>query len=99
MHTAAHARPASETSRRLHYGLWIAQVLLAVVFAGAGFMKLTISPADLAKAMPAGAALPMALVRFIGIAEVLGAIGLILPSATRVLPVLTPVAAGGLALI
>jgi putative oxidoreductase len=99
MHTVAHERPASQTSRRLHYGLWAAQVLLAVAFAGAGFMKLTITPADLAKAMPAGGAIPMALIRFIGFAEVAGAIGLILPSATRVLPVLTPVAAGGLALI
>jgi uncharacterized membrane protein YphA (DoxX/SURF4 family) len=41
---------------------------------------------------------PEVLVRFIGVAEVLGGLGLILPAATRILPWLTPVAAAGLAL-
>jgi putative oxidoreductase len=71
MNTIARARPAAaavETHKALHYGLWFAQVLLAVAFAVAGFMKLTISPADLAKAMPAGAVLPLGLIRFIGFA-------------------------------
>jgi uncharacterized membrane protein YphA (DoxX/SURF4 family) len=83
----------------MHYGLWFAQVLLAAVFAMTGFLKLTISPAELAQAMPAGLSLPVALIRFIGFAEVAGAIGLMLPSATRILPVLTPIAAGALALV
>jgi uncharacterized membrane protein YphA (DoxX/SURF4 family) len=82
----------------MHYGLWAAQVLLAAAFAFAGVMKLTISAADLAQKMPTGA-VPIALLRFIGVAEVAGAIGLILPSLTRILPVLTPVAARALALV
>jgi uncharacterized membrane protein len=83
----------------MHHGLWVAQALLAAVFAAAGIMKLTISAADLARAMPSEATLSVALLRFIGAAELAGAIGLILPSVTRILPVLTPVAAGALALV
>jgi uncharacterized membrane protein YphA (DoxX/SURF4 family) len=83
----------------MHYGLWLAQVLLAVVFSVTGFMSLTISAADLTQKLPVGLVLPLTLIRFIGVAEVAGAIGLILPSATRILPVLTPVAAGALALV
>jgi uncharacterized membrane protein YphA (DoxX/SURF4 family) len=85
--------------KRIHYILWSAQVLLAVVFAFTGFMKLTISPTDLAKSMPAGLGLSLPLIRFIGFAEVAGAIGLILPAATRILPILTRVAAGALAVV
>jgi putative oxidoreductase len=99
MNTIARAQPGIEAHRALHYGLWTAQVLLAVVFAMTGFIKLTISSADLMQKMPAGLTLPVALIRFIGVAEVAGVIGLILPSATRILPVLTPVAAGALALV
>src|SRR6202171_5672416 len=99
MNTIAPTRPAIEAPRARHYGLWFAQVRLAVVFAMTGFIKLTISPADLMQKMPAGLVLPLGLIRFIGFAEVAGAIGLILPSATRILPVLTPVAAGALAVV
>jgi uncharacterized membrane protein YphA (DoxX/SURF4 family) len=99
MNTIARAQPAIEGQRALHYGLWTAQVLLAVVFAMTGFIKLTMSSANLMQKMPAGLTLPVALIRFIGVAEVAGVIGLILPSATRILPVLTPIAAGALALV
>ena len=99
MNTIAQARPAIDAHKGLHYGLWLAQVLLAAVFATVGFMQLTISATDLAQKMPAGMLMPLALLRFIGVAEVAGAIGLILPSATRILPVLTPVAARALALV
>jgi uncharacterized membrane protein len=43
--------------------------------------------------------MPEAMVRFIGISEILGGLGLLLPSALRIMPRLTPVAAGGLALV
>jgi uncharacterized membrane protein YphA (DoxX/SURF4 family) len=99
MNTIAGTRPAIEEHKGLNYGLWVAQVLLAVVFSITGFMKLTISAADLAQAMPVGVGLSLPLIRFIGFAEVAGAIGLILPAATRILPVLTPVAAGALAVV
>ncbi len=85
--------------KRLHYSLWSAQVLLALVFAMTGFMKLTIPAADLAHAMPAGIGLSIPLIRFIGVAELAGAIGLVLPAATRILPLLTPIAAGALAVV
>jgi putative oxidoreductase len=99
MNTIASARPAVESPKKLQYGLWTAQVLLAVVFAVTGYMKLTISDADLARALPVGGLISIGLIRFIGVAELAGAIGLILPSATRILPVLTPIAAGALALV
>jgi uncharacterized membrane protein YphA (DoxX/SURF4 family) len=99
MNTTAHERSATEAPRPLHYGLWLAQVLLAAAFAAVGAMKLTTSAADLARSMPPGLSLPIALIRFIGVAEVAGAIGLILPSVTRIFPVLTSVAAGGLAVV
>ncbi|MDB4893468.1 MAG: putative integral rane protein [Gemmatimonadetes bacterium] len=97
MNTSALARPAApEPTGRLRNGLWIAQVVLALVFVVTGVLKLTISPADLARS---SAGLSLGLIRFIGIAELAGALGLILPAATRILPALTPVAAAALALV
>ena len=82
----------------MNAALWIVQVLLALLFGFAGAMK-TFTPIDqLAEQMP-GAADQVGLIRFIGISELLGAIGLILPAATRIKPGLTPVAAAGLAVI
>jgi len=81
----------------MHVLLWIVQILLACAFAASGWMKLT-QPIDaLAQSGLAWAAqVPLALVRFIGISELLGAIGLIVPAAARIKPVLTPLAALGL---
>jgi hypothetical protein len=62
----------------------------------AGVMKSTQPIAELAKKLVWPGAVPEALVRFIGAAELAGALGLILPAATRVKPGLTPVAALGL---
>jgi DoxX-like protein len=75
--------------------LWIVQCLLACVFLVAGAIKL-VSPID---TLQAELPLPEALIRFIGFAETLGAIGLILPSLLRILPGLTPLAAAGLAIL
>lgn len=85
--------------RGLRVALWTAQGLLAVLFGMAGFMKATAPLAVLAAKMPWTTAAPAALVRFIGTAEILGALGLLLPSLTRIRPALTPVAAAGLATI
>jgi len=81
----------------MHILLWIAQVLLACAFGMAGVMKAT-QPIDaLTQAGIAWASqVPLALVRFIGVSELLGAIGLILPAATKIKPFLTPLAALGL---
>ena len=79
--------------------LWIVQILLALAFLMAGTMKAT-QPLDrLAARMQWVKSLrPPRLVRVIGVLEVLGAIGLILPAVTGILPWLTPIAAVGLVL-
>lgn len=76
---------------------WIVQVLLALVFVASGSMKLFAFD-QFAASVPALAD-QRALVTFIGIAELAGAIGLILPALTKILPVLTTWAAVGLAII
>ena len=83
----------------LHIGLWIAQVLLAVCFGMAGMMKLTTPYEQLVSGQAWARSIPEALMKFIGLAEVLGALGVILPSATRVKPALTPIAAVGFVVI
>jgi len=75
--------------------LWVIQGLLAALFLFAGSMKL-ILPIE---AMAGPVSLPGWFLRFIGVAEVAGAIGLILPWLTRIQPRLTPVAASGLVVI
>jgi uncharacterized membrane protein YphA (DoxX/SURF4 family) len=80
------------------YVLWVLQILLGIAFFGSGFAKLTQPYEALAAQMVWVPAVPEPLVRFIGLAEVLGGLGLILPAATRILPWLTPLAAAGLAL-
>ncbi|MBL9039312.1 MAG: DoxX family protein [Archangium sp.] len=82
----------------LKIGLWVVQVLLAVAFTGAAMMKLT-TPYEVLVTQQAWAKLfSPDVVKLIGAVEVLGALGLILPSVTRIMPILTPVAASGLVL-
>jgi uncharacterized membrane protein YphA (DoxX/SURF4 family) len=83
----------------MNIALWIVQSLLALVFLASGARKLMPPQVALAKATPRLAELPLPLVRFIGAAELLGAIGLIVPAATKIAPVLTPAAAVGIALL
>ena len=78
--------------------LWIAQGVLALAFLAAGAMKLAMPIADLHDALAWTADVPTALVRLIGLAEVLGGLGLVLPAATRIRPRLTVLAAAALAL-
>ena len=79
------------------YALWIAQALLALIFLFAGGVKLVLPLEAMTEQMPVP--LPGWFLRFIGVAEVLGAIGLILPSLLGIRPVLTPLAAAGLVVI
>jgi len=92
--------PADTTTRprspRLHIALWVAQGLLAAAFGMAGAMKLATPITALAAQMGWPGDVPAALVRLIGAAELAGALGLVLPSALRIRPVLTPLAAAGL---
>jgi uncharacterized membrane protein YphA (DoxX/SURF4 family) len=80
--------------------LWIIQVLLALLFLFAGGTKLVL-PIDVLNAMgpPNQVHLPDWFVRFTGVVEVLGALGLILPGLFRVKTWLTPLAAAGLVII
>jgi hypothetical protein len=75
--------------------LWIVQGLLAALFLWAGGMKLVLPLDQLTGPIP----LPGLFVRFIGVCEVLGGLGLILPWLLRIRPGLTPLAAAGLVII
>ena len=77
------------------YVLWIVQVLLALIFLFTGGMKLLLPVEELTAAMP----MPGLFLQFIGVMEVLGALGLILPGLLRIRPGLTPLAAAGLVII
>ena len=77
------------------YVLWIVQALLAALFLFAGGMKLVLPVEELTAQVP----LPGLFVQFIGVAEVLGGLGLILPGLLKIRTSLTPLAAVGLVLI
>jgi uncharacterized membrane protein len=79
--------------------LWIVQALLAAAFVTAGSGKATQPREKLLPRLPWVEDFSPGTVRFIGVMELLGAIGLILPAATGILPVLTPIAASGLAVL
>jgi uncharacterized membrane protein YphA (DoxX/SURF4 family) len=79
--------------------LWIIQGILAAQYAMAGVMKSSLPIDKLVKTVTWADRFPVITVRFIGIIEMLGAIGLILPWALKIIPVLTPIAAGALALV
>ena len=80
--------------------LWILQILLALTFLFAGGTKLVI-PADVLMKMgsPNQVVLPGLFLKFIGVCEVVGALGLILPGVFHRKQYLTPLAAAGLAII
>ena len=79
----------------MNYVLWIVQGLLALIFLFTGGTKLILPIEVLTEQTP----LPGLFVRFLGVAEVLGAIGLILPGLVHIWPVLTPLAGSGLVII
>ncbi len=75
--------------------LWTVQILLALVFLWAGGMKLVLPLAKLEGPIP----LPGLFLRALGVIEVLGGLGLILPGLLRIRPGLTPLAAAGLVIV
>ena len=91
----AGSRSTANSSRKTGIALWVVQSLLGALFLFAGSMKFIIPVAEMTKQIP----FPGWFLHFIGVAEVLGGIGLILPSVLRIKPVLTPVAASGLVII
>jgi uncharacterized membrane protein YphA (DoxX/SURF4 family) len=103
-HISAAPRTTINESRRgrpiLNVVLWIIQVLLALLFLFAGGTKLLIPIDELMKmGSPNAIRLPDLFIQFIGVCEVLGALGLILPGLLRIKPGLTPLAAAGLVII
>jgi hypothetical protein len=84
----------------MNLALWIVAIVLAAVFAGSGLMKQFV-PKD--KLVTAGQGWAQdfspSSIRLIGLAEILGAIGLVLPAAVHIAPVLVPSAAIGLVLV
>jgi len=80
---------------RFNRTLWVLQGLTAALFLFAGVMKLVLP----VEAMAGPVALPGLFLRFIGVAEVLGGVGLVLPWALRIHRELTSIAAGGLIVI
>ena len=80
---------------KLNRTLWVVQVLLALVFLANAYMKLTFPD----EALTAGSPFPALFIRFIGVCELLGALGLVLPGLTGIRTYLTPLAAAGLTII
>src|SRR6476661_306403 len=93
METIAH-----KPSKALNISLWVPQILLAGMFIMAGAMKTFTPIEELGANAPWVKEMPN-LVRFIGVSELLGGLGLILPSLLRIKPILTPIAAIGLLVI
>jgi uncharacterized membrane protein YphA (DoxX/SURF4 family) len=83
----------------MNTALWIIQIVLAVAFAMAGMMKLLRSKEQLSASMGWVEDFSPTAIRGIGIAELLAAMGLILPGVTGIAPILTPLAASGLVLL
>jgi VIT1/CCC1 family predicted Fe2+/Mn2+ transporter len=87
--------------RRMNTALWALQGVLALAFTGAGLLKLTRTrEALVAQPKMAWAGdFSAGQIKSIGLAEVLGALGLVLPVLLGLPPVLTPIAAAGLTLL
>jgi uncharacterized membrane protein YphA (DoxX/SURF4 family) len=81
--------------KKLNVLLWVVQGLLVALFLFAGGMKLIVPIEALTMPVP----LPGAFLRFIGVVEVLGAVGLVLPGLLKIHQELTPLAAAGLVII
>ena len=83
----------------MNTALWIAQGFAALVFLVTGVLKLVMPRERLAEKMHWAATWPPGRIKLLGLAEVAGAIGLVLPSALHVAPVLMPIAATCLAVL
>ena len=80
----------------MNIALWIVQVLLGALFVFAGAMKFIMPVEEMTKQMPS---MPGLFLHFIGVCELLGGLGLVLPAVFRVAVGLVPLAAAGLAVI
>jgi len=80
----------------LHVTLWVVQVLLALLFLFAGAMKFIMPIEEMTKQMPS---MSGTFLHFIGVCEILGGLGMVLPGLLRIKTGLTPLAAAGLVII
>ncbi len=96
---AAQAGLATPTNRRhitkAGVSLWVVQGLIAAMFVFAGASKLVLPAEDLTR----DSDLSVEFMRFIGVVELLGGVGVVLPALLRILPALTPLAAAGLVIV
>jgi DoxX-like family len=84
----------------MNTALWIVAGVLAAAFAGSGLMKLLVPKDKLVNAGQGWAAdVSAGNVRLIGLAELLGAVGLTVPALVHIAPILVPLAAVGLVLV
>jgi hypothetical protein len=81
--------------KALRSALWVAQVLLFLVFCGSGFVKLTTPIPELSAMMPWAGQYSPAFVRFIGLIDLAGGLGILLPALSRIKPGLGLLAALG----
>ena len=92
---SANFTTVKRTTRQLSVSLWTLQALLALLFVMTGAMKV-LMPTDMLEAQ---SRLPVIVARFVGLCELAGALGLILPGLLRIRPILTPLAAAGLVVL
>ena len=94
--SSAHGDPQRDATG---VALWVAQIVLFMVFAATGIAKVAVPIERLAPLMAWVTDMPPTVVRLIGVAELLGALGVLLPTVTRVHPKLSSLAALGLAIV
>ncbi|PXX00376.1 DoxX family protein [Mycolicibacterium moriokaense] len=84
----------------MNIALWVLQGVLAIGFTGAGLMKV-VTDMSLQESLGMGwiKNIPPPVLKALGVAEVLGAIGVVLPAVVRVAPILVPIAATCLAVV
>jgi hypothetical protein len=95
--STASAQTSATPSRFLQIALWVAQALVFLGFGAAGVMKLFMPIPDLAAMMVWPGQYPVWFVRLIGLIDLAGGVGILLPALTRIQPRLTVLAALGCA--
>src|SRR5258705_8791935 len=83
----------------MNIALWVLQALLAIAFAGAGLMKLLGNKEAIAERMSWVEKFPPAALKALAVAELLGAVGGVLPAVVHTAPILVPIAASCLAVV
>jgi hypothetical protein len=86
---------AAQPSKRLHIALWIVQGVLALTFVGTGLWKLVTPVPELAAKMPWMGQVSPSFLYGTAVLDILGGLGVLLPSVTRIKPGLTVLAALG----